>query len=553
MRTFLLCAVLASSVVWAQADASQYSFEQGTQGWVISGDAISAADSTSAKPYAGARSLEVAFNANGARTNQSVMVANPAVGPGKTVTFRLFVPAGAAIGSVQAFVQESASTQWRYTAQWKPASALTFGAWNTLQVTVPANASALQSLGVTFETSGAYAGHVYVDAVDWPVAQTQSTGSGTGTASSSGFTFEQGTQGWASSTATLSTTAAQHFDGAQSLNAALGSQTTQSFTVANPGVPAGSAISFHVFFPAGAPVKAIQAFVQESAATSWRYTADWKPAASLTPGAWNTFTVTVPADASAVQTLGVQVELNASWAGAVQVDGVTWGGAPPPPPPPPPATGSCLKVMPLGDSITEGVNGGYRNVLWTDLGALGCGVNYVGSRFDPYAKVSDKDHEGHPGYSIADVRSGVQPWLAAYAPDYILLLIGTNDIAWWSVKSGADVAADQAALIDRIQQLRPSAWIIVGSIPPITPKAIPPNNVDRAQLARDYNAAAKARIDARIAAGQKIRWADVNAVLTLSDLYDGVHPTEAAHAKIAHVWRQALQGLVSCPGPATCP
>jgi lysophospholipase L1-like esterase len=130
-------------------------------------------------------------------------------------------------------------------------------------------------------------------------------------------------------------------------------------------------------------------------------------------------------------------------------------------------------------------------------------------------------------------------------------MIGTNDIAWWSVKTGAEVAADQAALIDKLQQLRPSAWIVVASIPPITSKAIPPNNVDRAQLARDYNAAAKTRIEARIAAGQKIRWADVYSTLSLSDLYDGVHPTQAAHAKVAHVWSQALRGIVTCSGAST--
>ena len=207
--------------------------------------------------------------------------------------------------------------------------------------------------------------------------------------------------------------------------------------------------------------------------------------------------------------------------------------------------------MPLGDSITEGVNGGYRNVLYSDLNALGCGVNYVGSRFDQFAEVSDKDHEGHPGYSIGDIGRELQPWLAGYSPDYVLLMIGTNDIASWSVKSGAEVAADQAALIDQIQQQRPNAWIIVASIPPISAKATPPNNVDRAQLGRDYNAAAKNRIDARIAAGQKVRWADVSATLTVADLYDGVHPTQEAHARVAHVWRQALQGVVSCSGVIT--
>ena len=206
--------------------------------------------------------------------------------------------------------------------------------------------------------------------------------------------------------------------------------------------------------------------------------------------------------------------------------------------------------MPLGDSITLGVNGGYRNTLRTSLTTAGCGVNYVGSQFDQYAVIGDKNHEGHPGFTISDISASVSSWLAGYQPNYVLLMIGTNDIAWWSVKTGAEVAADQAALIDQMQAARPGAWIVVASIPPITSALIAPNNWDRAQLGRDYNAAMKVRIDARIAAGQKIRFADVYSVLTLADLYDGVHPTEAAHAKIANVWTQALQTILSCTNQA---
>ncbi|MHB8729922.1 MAG: glycoside hydrolase family 5 protein, partial [Sulfuricaulis sp.] len=39
---------------------------------------------------------------------------------------------------------------------------------------------------------------------------------------------------------------------------------------------------------------------------------------------------------------------------------------------------SCANIMPLGDSITLGVNGGYRNNLYTGLQQNNCGVNYVG-------------------------------------------------------------------------------------------------------------------------------------------------------------------------------
>src|SRR5262249_10705260 len=81
----------------------------------------------------------------------------------------------------------------------------------------------------------------------------------------------------------------------------------------------------------------------------------------------------------------------------------------------------------------------------------------------------------------------------------------------------------------------------VGSIPPLTSQLIAPNNWDRAQLGRDLNTAIRANVQQRQAAGQRVRFADIYSVLTLADLYDGVHPTEEAHAKVAGVWLDALR------------
>jgi hypothetical protein len=61
-----------------------------------------------------------------------------------------------------------------------------------------------------------------------------------------------------------------------------------------------------------------------------------------------------------------------------------------------------VRVMPLGDSITEGtqVPGGYRIGLWQRLTAGGYRVDLVGSQFNGPAALGDHDHEGHPGWRI---------------------------------------------------------------------------------------------------------------------------------------------------------
>jgi phospholipase/lecithinase/hemolysin len=61
-------------------------------------------------------------------------------------------------------------------------------------------------------------------------------------------------------------------------------------------------------------------------------------------------------------------------------------------------------------------------------------------------------------------------------------------------------------------------------------------SVDRAMLTQEFNAVIRSNVDARTAAGQQVRFVDVNSVLTTADLYDGIHPTEAAHAKVAQIF-----------------
>jgi hypothetical protein len=61
-------------------------------------------------------------------------------------------------------------------------------------------------------------------------------------------------------------------------------------------------------------------------------------------------------------------------------------------------------------------------------------------------------------------------------------------------------------------------------------------SVDRAVLTQQLDAVIRSNVGVRVAAGQRVRFVDVNSVLTTADLYDGIHPTEAAHAKVAQIF-----------------
>ena len=69
----------------------------------------------------------------------------------------------------------------------------------------------------------------------------------------------------------------------------------------------------------------------------------------------------------------------------------------------PPPNAGAPKVMPLGDSLTDGyyTPGGYRPDLAELLGQDGLLVDYVGSLANGPAGFRDQEHEGHSGWRIA--------------------------------------------------------------------------------------------------------------------------------------------------------
>ena len=171
-------------------------------------------------------------------------------------------------------------------------------------------------------------------------------------------------------------------------------------------------------------------------------------------------------------------------------------------PAPAPASGgaqlqSCSSIMPLGDSITLGVNGGYRNNLYTGLQQNNCGVSYVGTQVDANTRVADKDHDGHSGFTIGDIAGRVNGWLASTQPGIVLLMVGTNDTAWWSAANAEQIGARHDALIDQVRTARPAAWIFVASIAPQASANIQPNNIDRALLTQQLNAVIRSNAEAR--------------------------------------------------------
>ena len=110
-------------------------------------------------------------------------------------------------------------------------------------------------------------------------------------------------------------------------------------------------------------------------------------------------------------------------------------------------TSTQIKIMPLGDSITQGDGDdtsqvGYRSKLFDLLEATGYNFTFVGSQSSGTSytnnQLFDWDHEGHPGMEVGlpaydypnrpIMLDNIDSYLTSNLPDILLFHMGTNDL-----------------------------------------------------------------------------------------------------------------------------
>lgn len=204
-----------------------------------------------------------------------------------------------------------------------------------------------------------------------------------------------------------------------------------------------------------------------------------------------------------------------------------------------------LKIMPLGDSITDGVgfNGGYRAPLFKMLANAKYNVNFVGSQSDNApAWLPQPHHEGHSGFRIDQIQSGFVNWANSVAsPDIILLLIGTNDYGQDNDPANASKRLDQ--LISLIATNTPNAKLVVANL---TVRTDSPSL--ETAIATTFNPYVPTMVAKHAALGQNVSFVDMHAALNASDLVDKLHPNESGYNKMAATWFNAITALVPTPG-----
>jgi lysophospholipase L1-like esterase len=226
-----------------------------------------------------------------------------------------------------------------------------------------------------------------------------------------------------------------------------------------------------------------------------------------------------------------------------------------------------LRVMALGDSITAGVSangrhvtdGGYRGMLYDRLGRSGYHLTFVGTRTDFSDDLSDRAHEGWPGYVLRSFPSDPGPGQLLGAvtrkaileddPDIILLMAGTNDLLRLQKRAAGytlpNILESVDLEINEIVSLVPNAFVIVAPVveSPKIDDCVLKVFAGRAGCGPSTESL-KTIVDSYAQRGYRISLAPAMATAVPRDLVhfpDGIHPSGAGgYAAIADVWLHAL-------------
>lgn len=207
---------------------------------------------------------------------------------------------------------------------------------------------------------------------------------------------------------------------------------------------------------------------------------------------------------------------------------------------------SDIRIMPLGDSITQGIDFfdgtaqppielrvGYRQALYNSLANDGISFDFVGQagqRAGQDAGLQDPDNNGYPGVDIGFINSVLPTVLSENSPDVILLHIGTNQ-----TPSNAE-GIDQ--IMDQIESWASTNSNLVAIISTLVPK----RDTAAQQIVEAFNQDLKTRVEQRLSGN--VFLLDMAAVMNESDISEepiGIHPNNAGYAKMADTWFAALK------------
>ncbi|KAF2004167.1 SGNH hydrolase [Amniculicola lignicola CBS 123094] len=236
------------------------------------------------------------------------------------------------------------------------------------------------------------------------------------------------------------------------------------------------------------------------------------------------------------------------------------------------------KFLIVGDSITHGMTGDWtwRYRLWSwlkqnyDVTFLGpyrgthgqtprSAVYPTPPKFPgeattttpdiqgPYAgavssEFSLSGHGGYWGRQAAQVRYDIKGWVAAYQPQYLLILLGFNDLGWF-VSGPEGLIGNMGALVQAAREGKPDVKILIGNV---VDREFIEGRQDLVDNTARYNQLLKTTMPNWFRWESPLTYVDVNSNYNCRpggcpDGYDGLHPNALGEWHIAEAFARSLR------------
>jgi acyl-CoA thioesterase-1 len=217
----------------------------------------------------------------------------------------------------------------------------------------------------------------------------------------------------------------------------------------------------------------------------------------------------------------------------------------------PASAATAVRIMPIGDSITEGFDGDitYRWFLWHDLVDGGHSVDFVGAKTGVYSGAPrytdfDQNHQGVAGRRADQIAKIIYDRAVKKRPDIALVHLGTNDLN--QGQSDASTKTDLVKIISELRRANPNITVLLAQL-----------------INRNGREAATATLNDVIATIPGEVSTAASPVLLVDqytgfdprvgfDTYDGVHPSDSGYEKMANRWFGVLDSVLG-GGTSTAP
>ncbi|MEV6445471.1 fibronectin type III domain-containing protein [Amycolatopsis sp. NPDC051716] len=220
------------------------------------------------------------------------------------------------------------------------------------------------------------------------------------------------------------------------------------------------------------------------------------------------------------------------------------------------------EVMVVGDSISQGSAGDFtwRYRFDKHETAAGAQLSLVGPRDDLFDNVAGTWNDNHTyadpafaqhhdaiwGESMGGAAARIQDDVAAHHPDYLLVLLGINDLGF-GMSDPAGTEESLRKFVANARQADPGVQFVFGTL---LPNQRTQSEAGYAASVADFNARLRRTTEELSTEDSQLYVAETGKdIVPADDLWDGTHPNARGEVKIAAAFADSLAGNFSVGAP----